>query len=74
MFYFGSTCECSTFDTRCADSQERICGGNGMCCNGECMCTRRNEKPLFTGSLCHCTTDNNNCLNRVSCVYGMLSL
>jgi hypothetical protein len=62
-YYFGDSCQCDTFS--CAkDDNGRVCGGNGLCCNGMCQCSVSSLSGLsFTGATCDCSPDNSTCLN-----------
>uniref|UniRef100_A0AAQ5WX85 Integrin beta n=1 Tax=Amphiprion ocellaris TaxID=80972 RepID=A0AAQ5WX85_AMPOC len=53
--YSGAFCECSNFD--CPYHNNSICGGNGRCECGKCICD-----PLWTGESCECSMDTTSCL------------
>ncbi|KAG7474198.1 hypothetical protein JOB18_003747 [Solea senegalensis] len=53
--YSGRYCECSNFD--CLRANNKICGGQGQCSCGKCIC-----KEEWTGEDCSCSMETAPCM------------
>uniref|UniRef100_A0A673ATB2 Integrin beta n=1 Tax=Sphaeramia orbicularis TaxID=375764 RepID=A0A673ATB2_9TELE len=53
--YSGTYCECDNFN--CDRSNNKLCGGHGVCECRKCICDAN-----YTGSACDCSLDHSTCL------------